>query len=66
MVQHEFPLRVLRKKRDLTQNNVAKSLDITRTHYCLIEKNISKPGLILGLKIAKFFNVDPYELFTID
>lgn len=51
-------LLVERKKRELTQKDVAEYLGVTRSRYNQIENGRSDPSFKLAIKIAKFFNVD--------
>jgi putative transcriptional regulator len=47
-----------REYRSLTRENVASSLDISRTYYGQIENGERRPGGRLAVKIADFFGVD--------
>ena len=51
-------LRKERKKRKLSQKQVADYLDIDRSFYSLIENNYRNPSHKLAVKMADFFGVD--------
>lgn len=55
-----------RNRSNLTQEDVARALDVTLSHYQKIEKGKSIPNVKTGLKMARLYNVDPYELFEVD
>lgn len=48
-----------------TQEQTARLLDITLNHYQKIESGSTIPNVILGLKIARILDVDPFELFDV-
>ncbi len=48
---------------DLTQENLANKLGITRQTIIAIEKNKYDPSLSLAFKLAKFFNVSIEDIF---
>ncbi|MGC2840418.1 helix-turn-helix domain-containing protein [Bacillus velezensis] len=50
-------LKVLREKKDLTQDGVAKALDISRGTYAHYEINKRRPDYETLIKIADFFDV---------
>lgn len=54
-----------RIKNNLTQEAVARALDITLNHYQKIEKGTSIPNVHLGLNMSILLNVDPFTLFEI-
>lgn len=54
-----------RVKKDLTQEELAKALGITRQTIIAIEKGNYTPSVLLALKIAKFFNRPVESIFTI-
>lgn len=54
----------LRKELDITQEAFAKAIGISRQTVVAIEKGTYTPSLLLGLKIAKFFNRTIEEIFT--
>lgn len=53
----------LRKKSSITQEEFAKKIEVTRQTVIAIEKGVYTPSLLLGLKIAKFFNKNIEEIF---
>lgn len=54
-----------RIKNNLTQEAVARALDITLNHYQKIEYGTSIPNVHLGLNMSILLNVDPFTLFEI-
>jgi transcriptional regulator with XRE-family HTH domain len=50
-------LRDLREDSDLTQDELAKSLQITRSALANYENDLREPDIRLLIKIADFFNV---------
>lgn len=56
-------LKVYRAMNDLTQENLANELGITRQTIISIEKDKYDPSLVLAFKIAEFFNVNIEEIF---
>ncbi len=54
-------LKELRK--DKTQAEVAKSLNITQSHYGYVENSNRIPSLTLAKKIADYFNKSIEEIF---
>jgi transcriptional regulator with XRE-family HTH domain len=55
--RREF-LRNDRKKRGLTQKEVAEIIGISREFYCQIERGERAPGFNTAIRIADFFNVN--------
>ena len=55
---------VLRKEMDVTQEDLAKEVGVSRQTIIAIEKGNYIPSLLLGLKIAKFFKQPVEEVFT--
>ncbi|MFQ6391380.1 helix-turn-helix transcriptional regulator [Priestia aryabhattai] len=53
-----------RKKRLLTQEEVASAVGIKRVHYNRIEKGKSDPQLTIVKKLSIFFNESMDELFS--
>ncbi len=49
---------------DLTQEELAKELEVTRQTIIAIEKEKYDPSLILAFKIAKFFKVQIEDVFV--
>lgn len=56
-------LKVYRAMRDLTQEELAKGLGVTRQTIIAIEKEKYDPSLILAFKIAKFFKIQIEDVF---
>ncbi len=57
-------LKVFRAKNDLTQEDIAKALGITRQTISGIEKKKYNPSLLLAYKISKYFSVTIEEMFS--
>jgi DNA-binding XRE family transcriptional regulator len=51
-----------RKKRDMSQRQVADELGISKYTYINIEQGITKPRWETGLSLAEFFEIDPFEI----
>jgi transcriptional regulator with XRE-family HTH domain len=62
-----FPekLKWLRKRRGLSQEQLATQLDITDAYICYLEHGKRKPGAGIVLKIADFFGI-PVEALLRD
>lgn len=56
-------LKVYRAMQDLTQEDLAKVLGVTRQTIIAIEKDKYDPSLVLAFKIAEFFNVSIEDIF---
>ena len=56
-------LKVFRAEHDLTQEDIADKLKVTRQTISGIEKGKYNPSLILAYKIAKLFDVPIEEIF---
>jgi putative transcriptional regulator len=59
-------LKVFRAMHDLTQENLAENLAVTRQTINAIEKQRYNPSLELAFKLADFFGVTIEELFIRD
>lgn len=57
-------IKVYRAMNDLTQENLATKVGVTRQTIIAMEKNKYVPSLALAFKIAKEFNVNIEEVFT--
>lgn len=55
-----------REKAKITQEDLAKSIGVTRQTIIAIEKGNYTPSVLLALKIAKFFNTTVEKLFIIN
>jgi transcriptional regulator with XRE-family HTH domain len=62
----DFVIEYLRKLKKLTQEDVARALDITLRQYINIEKGVSEPKIKKGLLLAAILDVDPYKLFNVE
>jgi putative transcriptional regulator len=56
-------LRELRENRNLTQEELAKALGVTRQTIIAIEKGKYDPSLKLAFKIARFFGLKIEDIF---
>jgi len=54
----------LRKEIDVTQEDLAKAVKVSRQTIIAIEKGNYTPSLLLGIKIARFFKKTVEEVFT--
>lgn len=54
----------LRKEVDVTQEDLAKAVKVSRQTIIAIEKGNYIPSLLLGIKIARFFKKSVEEVFT--
>jgi len=59
-------LKVQRAKKDLTQEQLAELVDVTRKTINTIENRIYIPSTYLTLKLAQALDVSVEELFQID
>ena len=59
-------LKVERAELDITQDNLAKMIGVSRQTINSIEKNRYVPSTILALKLSKVFNKTVNELFILD
>ncbi|AOT72940.1 transcriptional regulator [Geosporobacter ferrireducens] len=53
----------MRKKKNLNQLDVAKSLGVTTSYYGMIEQGVRTPSLDLAAKIAKYFDRKVEDIF---
>ena len=56
-------LKVYRAMEDLTQQELANKIEVTRQTIIAIENNKYDPSLSLAFKIADFFNVKIEDIF---
>lgn len=56
-------LKIYRAIEDLTQQELANKLEVTRQTIVAIENNKYDPSLNLAFKIANFFNVKIEDIF---
>ena len=59
-------IKVFRAMHDLTQEDLAKSIGVTRQTILAIEKGKYVPSLDLAFKIARYFHVNIEEVFQYD
>ncbi len=59
-------IKELRKKRLLSQQELATALNVSRQTVSYIENGHKQPTITLALKIAKFFNLSVEELFSLE
>jgi len=59
-------LKILRAKYDLTQQDLAEKVDVTRQTIISIEKQKYEPSLSLAFKLANFFEVQIEDIFKYD
>ena len=62
-VRMKNKIKVYRAMHDLTQDNLAHSLGVTRQTILAIEKGKYDPSLELAFKMAQYFNTTVDELF---
>ena len=60
----ENKLKVFRAMKDLTQEDLARELEVTRHTIIAIEKNKYDPSLNLAFKMAEFFKVTIEDIFS--
>jgi putative transcriptional regulator len=56
-------LKVFRAMHDLTQEDLAKAVGVTRQTILAIEKEKYDPSLILAFKIARYFQANIEDVF---
>lgn len=56
-------LKIYRATQDMTQEDLAQELGVTRQTIIAIEKDKYDPSLVLAFKIAGFFNTSIEEIF---
>lgn len=61
----ENNLLLIRTGRNLTQEELANGVEVTRQTIISIEKGNYTPSVLLALRIAKFFNVKVEDIFNI-
>jgi len=58
-------IKELRKQHNITQIQMAKDLEVTRQTIIAIENHHYNPSLELSLKIAKYFNTNVENIFSL-
>lgn len=56
----------LRSKRQLTQEQLATEIEVTRATINAIERGDYNPSLELAFRLSIFFNKDIQEIFTVE
>jgi len=56
-------LKILRAKYDLTQQDLAEKVDVTRQTIISIEKQKYEPSLSLAFKLANYFEIQIEDIF---
>lgn len=59
-------LRILRKKLNLKQDDLAQTVGVTRQTINAIENNKYDPTLKLAMRLALFFNTSVEKVFILD
>ena len=59
-------LKEIRQKNELTQEELGKSVDVSRQTIISIERYRYKPSLELAMKIAKKLNIKKKKIFYFD
>lgn len=59
-------VKVYRKEKKMTQELLAKEIDVSRRTIVSLEKGNYMPSLLLALKIAKVLNQDINDLFKLE
>lgn len=53
----------IRKQREITQEELATALEVSRQTISSLEKGRYNPSIILAFKIARYFNMQIEEIF---
>ncbi|QTY26500.1 helix-turn-helix transcriptional regulator [Flavobacterium sp. CS20] len=56
-------LKVLRAEHDMTQQDLAKAVEVSRQTINAIEKGKFDPSLVLAMKLSRLFKQDIEEMF---
>lgn len=59
-------LKNLRKRKKITQEELADKVDVTRQTIIAIEKGNYTPSVLLAIKVAKFFKKPVEKIFKIE
>jgi len=57
-------VRILRKERIVTQEDLAQAVGVSRQTIIAIEKGSYVPSVLLAIKLAAYFNVPVEDLFS--
>jgi len=58
-------LSILRGRKNITQEELANKVGVTRQTIIAIEKGNYTPSVLLAIKLAKYFNVSVEDLFDL-
>ncbi len=58
-------LNILRGRKNITQEELANKVGVTRQTIIAIEKGNYTPSVLLAIKLAKYFNVSVEDLFDL-
>ena len=58
-------IKILRGQREITQEQLAEKIQVTRKTINTIENGVFVPSVILAMRLAKFFRVPVEELFEL-
>ena len=56
----------LRIEKNITQQELATAVNISRQAISYIEKNQKKPTILVALKIAEYFGISVEEIFELE
>lgn len=56
-------LEEIRKQREITQEELASALEVSRQTISSLEKGRYNPSIILAFKIARYFNIQIEQIF---
>ncbi len=56
-------LEEIRKQREITQEELASALEVSRQTISSLEKGRYNPSIILAFKIARYFNMQIEQIF---
>jgi len=59
-------IRVERAKRDITQEELAEKIGVSRQTIIAIESGKFVPSTVLSLKMSKYFKITVHELFELE
>ena len=65
MAKLENKLRVLRAEKDISQDTLAKAVEVSRQTIVAIEGKDYSPSIVLALKIAEYFDKTVEEVFSL-
>ncbi len=58
-------LKVLRATKNISQEDLAKQINVSRQTINAMEKGKYLPSTLLALKLARYFNISVEEIFTL-